>query len=621
MTVRGEFLNFTLIFLVIAVVITLFVFRIVFAKRVEEKEAYEKEVYSFANLFEFVKQDIEKAITKNINNLGLALDDMERNRRILNTLRDALRSCNTGDDSSKRYVIEYICDSLSKQYKFTDDNVNYVFAFNSPGQLTARDKFDISLFVLRRKYGKNALSKMIDEFNLADPRKSGGYYIEGEDIDQVYKVYGKQITLKDKIQIIAERIYAHYKGYGIIDMVRDMNIDGVSGGVSGMPSRMENIDDDEAFKLSLNNQKNSGLNCAWIMYKGKSIHLRFMAFEHEAELIRVVQVSYRYKFPGQLSESNPFIINEGFDGSRVTVACPPFAESWVFFIRKKFSSKSLELNQIVTHNNAELAMQLLIFLIKGNRTTAYTGAQGSGKTTLLIALIKYIHQSLNLRIQETAFELNLRMIYNSRNILSFQETDKITGQMGMDFSKKTDGHVNILGEVATPPVASSMIQAGHLSLFTLLTHHAKTTDNLIFDVANSLKKEGIYNDDRSAQLAVVQVLEFNVHLTQLYDGTRFVERITQIIPIEPVESDLQSRIAKNKDEKDELLLDLQIEYYKQNTQVKPFITRNIIEFKNGRYEVAEPITAEKQKEMLERMSEEEGQQFKNLMKLWGEKAC
>lgn len=618
---QGDVLNFTLILVVLAVIITILVFRFVFAKKVEEKEAYEKEVFSYTNLFDFVKQDIANAINTNINNMGLGHDEMERNRRRLNTLREALRSCNTGDDASKRYVIDYIYDSLNNNFQFTEDNLNYVIPFNSPGQLTARDKFDICLFVLKRKHGKNALSKMIIEFDLAAPRETGGYYIEDKDINQVYKVYGKQITYDDKIKIIAERIYSHYKGFGIVDMIRDMNIDGVSGGVSGMPSKMENIDDDESFKLTLNKQKRKGLNCAWMMYKGKSIHLRFLEFEHEAELIRVVQVAYRYNFPGQLSESNPYIINEMFDGSRVTVACPPFAESWVYFIRKKFSSKSLEITQIVNQNNAELAIQLLIFLIKGNRTTAFTGAQGSGKTTLLIALIKYIHESLNLRIQETAFELNLRMIYNLRNILSFQETAKITGQMGMDFSKKTDGHVNILGEVATPPVASSMIQAGHLSLFTLLTHHAKTTDNLVFDIGNSLKKEGIYNDDRGAQQAVVQVLEFNVHLTQLYDGTRFIERITQIIPIEPVESDLQSRIAKDKGEKDELLLDLQIEYYKQNTQIKPFITRNIIEFKNGQYEVAQPITEEKQKEMLERMSEEEGQEFKEFMKLWGEEAC
>ena len=43
------------------------------------------------------------------------------------------------------------------------------------------------------------------------------------------------MTLSDKINVIVQRIYQHYKGYSSIDEIRDMNIDGVSGGVSGLP--------------------------------------------------------------------------------------------------------------------------------------------------------------------------------------------------------------------------------------------------------------------------------------------------------------------------------------------------------------------------------------------------
>lgn len=599
------------------------IFKYVFSKKIEQKEAIEKDIYSLSNLTNFIKDDVASVLAINLNNLGLAPDEMEKRRRQIKTLRDALRTCNTGDYASKKYVIDYIYDSLIDSFEFTAENINYVIPFNMPSQLTGQDKFDISLFIYERKVKnkKDALSKMIEDYKLADPREGGGYHIDDKDVNEIYKNIGKQITLDDQIRIVAERIYSEYKGFGIVDKIRDMNIDGVSGGLSGMPSRMENIDDDELLRNSMRKENKGGLNSAWFMYRGKSIHLRFLHFKHEAELRRVVQNSYRFNFPGQLSENNPFIINEMFDGSRVTVCRPPFSESYAFFIRKKYSVKSLDIAKLITHDNAELMIQMLIFLIKGNRTLALTGAQGSGKTTLLIALIKYIHESLNLRIQETAFELNLRMIYDMRNILSFQETSNITGQMGMDFSKKTDGHVNIIGEVATPSVASSMIQAGHLSLFTLFSHHAKTADNLVYDISQSLKKEGLFNDDRAAERKVVQVLDFNVHLVQRYDGTRYVERITQYIPIEPVETDLQSRTAKDRDEKVNLLLDLATEYYKQNTQVKSFTTRNIIEFKDGRYTVCEPISQVKQEEMLNQMSAEEGEQFREFMKQWGDKAC
>ena len=68
----------------------------------------------------------------------------------------------------------------------------------------------------------------------------------------------------------------------------------------------------------------------------------------------------------------------------------------------------------------------------------------AGKTTMLMAMIENIYDTMNIRVQETAFELHLRKIYPTRNILSFRETDTISGQMGLDVQKKTDGGVNII---------------------------------------------------------------------------------------------------------------------------------------------------------------------------------
>ena len=95
-----------------------------------------------------------------------------------------------------------------------------------------------------------------------------------------------------------------------------------------------------------------------------------------------------------------------------------------------------------------------------------------------------------------AFELHLRDIYPDRNILSFRETDTISGQEGLDIQKKTDGTVNILGEVATIEVAAYLIQMSQVgSLFTLFTHHAKTTDSLVKYMRNSLLSSGIFRDE------------------------------------------------------------------------------------------------------------------------------
>ncbi|MDE5830400.1 MAG: hypothetical protein K2H53_01605 [Clostridia bacterium] len=68
----------------------------------------------------------------------------------------------------------------------------------------------------------------------------------------------------------------------------------------------------------------------------------------------------------------------------------------------------------------------------------------AGKTTMLMAMIENIYETMNIRVQETAFELHLRKIYPTRNILSFRETETVSGQEGLDVQKKTDGSVNII---------------------------------------------------------------------------------------------------------------------------------------------------------------------------------
>ena len=141
------------------------------------------------------------------------------------------------------------------------------------------------------------------------------------------------------------------------------------------------------------------------------------------------------------------------DGSRVVVVRPTFSETWGFFIRK-FDVTRASLEQLIRDPGKEEAIDLMKFIVKGARIIALTGEQGTGKTTMLMAMIENIYETLNIRVQETAFELHLRKIYPTRNILSFRETETVSGQEGLDVQKKTDGSVNIIGEVATDPVAS-----------------------------------------------------------------------------------------------------------------------------------------------------------------------
>lgn len=75
---------------------------------------------------------------------------------------------------------------------------------------------------------------------------------------------------------------------------------------------------------------------------------------------------------------------------------------------KKIWRKRATLEQLVRDKGKEDTIELLKFLVKGARITAITGEQGSGKTTLLMGMIENIYETMNIRVQETAFELHLR---------------------------------------------------------------------------------------------------------------------------------------------------------------------------------------------------------------------
>lgn len=259
--------------------------------------------------------------------------------------------------------------------------------------------------------------------------------------------------------------------------------------------------------------------------------------------------------------------------------------------------------------------------MKGNRVTAITGAQGSGKTTLLMGLVGHIHKALNLRIQETSFELNLRSLYPNRNILSFQETDTMSGQDGLDLQKKTDGAVNILGEVATDPVAAWMIQTAQVaSLFTLFTHHAKTFENLVDSLRNSLLKVGMFSNESIAEQQVVSVLEFDIHLRQDYDGSRYIERITECVPVssEPVPLLLNTNEATKEDKLD-VLYEVATNYFRQQTQKRQYEARNVVEFVDGEYVAGEPISVARFNDIEAQLSPEEREEFLLFAKtIWGD---
>ena len=240
---------------------------------------------------------------------------------------------------------------------------------------------------------------------------------------------------------------------------------------------------------------------------------------------------------------------------------------------------------------------------------------------MLMAMIENIYETMNLRITETAFELHLRKIYPTRNILSMRETDTISGQECLDVQKKTDGSVNIIGEVATDPVASWMIQSAQVaSKFTLFTHHAKTFPDLVTALRNSMLRAGVFRNEKTAEEQVVQVLNFDIHLQKDFRGKRFVERITECIPIEDKnEYTYDHRKEKTLEGKFDKFFDNATHYFEKVTDKKLYEYRNILEYVDGEYVITNKISDKNLQEMKANMDEADIEDFnKFIERHWGD---
>ena len=149
-------------------------------------------------------------------------------------LKKALKGCTYGDVNDKKYVKELIFDLLAKEYGVTETNISKAIPFDIPSLLTAQDKFDILIYAYKKEFGYEALTEMIKKYDLAELKFLEGetkpsYVITEDEISEIYEKENISLSFADKLAVVVQRIYQHYKGYSSIDEVRDMNIDGVSG--------------------------------------------------------------------------------------------------------------------------------------------------------------------------------------------------------------------------------------------------------------------------------------------------------------------------------------------------------------------------------------------------------
>ena len=497
--------------------------------------------------------------------------------------------------------------------------------------------------IILQEYGvrnsKDAMSALIEKYGFENERYIGKdkcYYISSEDLHSVYEQEHINLSENDRITLLATLVYQLYCGFGILDTLRDMNIDGVNIGTSGHIMNLNGSGVGEHKEA-----EESARGC-WLYYKGKYIHLRFMNFTSEDEMKRIITMIVRYGSKGTLTEKRGYMVTTMADKTRVLAMRPGLGEHWACFLRK-FTLKNVTVQSLIDKQyvkRANIVCDFLRFLMLGQMTSMVTGRQGSGKTTLMSAMIEYVDRRYNIRVIELAPELYLREMYPDRNIYSAQQTNYVSAEEIQSAFKKSDAAFSLVGEVADSVLAARFIEMSMIaSLFGLASHHANTTRGMVLGMRNALVDSGSFSSMDTAEAQVLECIKFNVHLDYTPSGKRYVDFVEEVVPLNKREyqneiDDVPERESfKSLEEYNAALkayelkmekvkMDMDKDYYTRRTDREDFVVNRILHYdlETDTYIADNMPTAERLEEMKSHMEVEAQQEFtKFLMANWQSK--
>ena len=166
-----------------------------------------------------------------------------------------------------------------------------------------------------------------------------------------------------------------------------------------------------------------------------------------------------------------------------------------------------------------------------------------------------------------------------------------------------------------------MIQSAQVaSKFTLFTHHAKTFPDLVTALRNSMLRAGVFKNEQTAEEQVVSVLNFDIHLVKDYRGNRYIERITECIPVENKnEYTFNHRYEKTLEGKFDKFFDNATYYFMKTTNKQLYIYKNILEYVDGEYIITNKISDKNIREMRLNMTDADAKEFDEFVaRNWGE---
>lgn len=494
------------------------------------------------------------------------------------TLAKALDECVYGVEKSKNIVLSSIRTILERELP-DEESCLEVVDFNDMYYIDPNIQWEILIYNTKKEHRQDCMGYLCEKYGLAVEREVENEFT-GEiqkrclvDINYLNKMLegeigDRKLEYHDMLNILTILVYRSRYGFGVVDTLRGLDVDGFNFGTSGSVRYVIDGNYNIPYKTT---------NSVWVQLRAKWIHFSFLDFGKEEEMKRVVNQLVAWGATAPMTEKSPYKVNDGYDGARITAIRPPMGECWACFIRK-FSSGLYNKEKLLNKpyvKNWELPSRLIYYLMRSEQTTAFTGQQNTGKTSMMKAAMADVAM-VNIRILEMSFELAIRELYPWKNVLTAKPTDYITSSQVQDVFKKTDGYLSMVGEVAEDIVAARMIQFCLIaSAFTIFSHHAKNDHDLVNGLANSLVSSGEYEDHDIATSTVLDAIKNNVHL-DFVKGERCIAYISEIVKLNEISPYPDIKKSQTVQEAIDQMTMIQREYYTRTTDRVRFKSKQII---------------------------------------------
>ncbi|MGF1477075.1 MAG: CpaF family protein [Geminicoccaceae bacterium] len=278
----------------------------------------------------------------------------------------------------------------------------------------------------------------------------------------------------------------------------------------------------------------NGPEQTYVERKGK-LELTDVKFRNNQHVMNIAQRIVT-RVGRRVDETNPICDARLDDGSRVNIIAPPLALDGCSISIRKFSKKSITLDQMVRQSNVseDLAKVLKIAAACG-LNIVISGGTGSGKTTMLNAMSQLIDAGERIVTIEDAAELKLQQPHVVRletRPPNLEGQGEITMRDLVKNALRMRPDRIICGEVRGAE-AMDMLQAmntGHDG--SMCTLHANNPREALTRMENMVGMAAATLPPKALKHQIVGAVNLIIQVSRMRDGVRRVTHVTEIIGME-----------------------------------------------------------------------------------------